>query len=476
MLALYRYILPHRQLNNVRLITTNNSKHGGGIRWTLPKLKNLSPEESQFYTMVKSKDFKTAYKIFTNLLQDKFKFSPKLFKLGVDLSVYIGNPISINELSSYIEDQSILPEPATLSFLLVDCVAKQNTEYLLQMLDTIFNKELPIRKHALTLAIEYLLTQTENYQIIADLVDRHIELNYQFENSLLDALCLQITKNQTNTILLETLKRILMSYHNEEQCINEGVALNQLISTLSKLNGREELVPVALKNGICMKCGKKLRELSLTDGEYDLLLSEVKRIMINQYINFQRTEKLKEELLSYKKALTYFTNKFPGNKALVVDGMNLSHIKKVGFTLDLLEHRIELVKRPLSITSAFVIIRYITRNNNEHFWRSLNKKNIVFATNFDSRDDLYCVYAVLEMKERGVLLTNDRFRELKNDIPLSIHPILDKWYYKHVINFSKEPFEFTLNKDLLVKAVEYERDGSIHIPLKDSGEWYCTRL
>ena len=475
--GLYRYLLPQRQVGIVRLFASTSSKYVGGVPWRIPKLKDLpTQEESQFYAMVKSRDLHNAFLLFTNLLEDKFKFSPSLFKLGIDLSVHVGTPISLNEVTAYLEEHSIIPEFSTLSFLLIDCVVRQNTDYLLEMLDIIFNKQLPIRNHALTLAIEYLLKHTDKYQIVANLVDKCIELNYPFENILLNALCLKIAENLTNPILLETLRRVLLSFHNNEQVIKDDITLNQLISTLSKLNEKDTLVPVALENGVCMKCGNKLRELTLTDREYDLLLSEVKNIMVNQYLNFQRTDKLKNELISYKKALAYFINKYLNNKVLVVDGMNVSHIKKVGFTLDLLQHRIELVKRQLSVTSAFVILRYITRGNNEQFWRSLNRKYFVFSTEFDSRDDLYCVYAALKMKERAFLLTNDRHRELKNDIPLSIHPILDKWYYKHVVNFAKEPFQFIPNKDLIIKALEYTRDGSIHIPLIDSGMWYCTKL
>ena len=476
MRALYRYTLPQRQLNIVKVISSTYAKYIGGIPWIIPKLKDLTvPEEHQLYTMVKSKNFDNAFLLFTSLLQDKFKLSPILFKLGVDLSVHVGNPISLNELTAYIEEHSIVPESSTMSFLLIDCAEKQNTDYLLEMLDTIFTKQLPIRKQALTSSIEFLLKQTDKFQMVADLVDKCIEKNYQFQDVLLNALCLRVTDNLNNPILLETLKKVLLSCHNNEQAIGDEITLNQLISTLSKLN-KENLVPVTLKNGICIKCGNKLRELALTNGEYELLLSEIKRIMVNQYLTFQRTEKLKVELTAYKKMLAYLPSKFPKGKVLVVDGMNVSHLRKVGFALDLLHHRVELVKRQLTVSSAFVVLRFVVRKNNELFWGSLNRDNLVFITGHDSRDDLYCVYATMKMKERGLLLTNDRLRELKNDIPLSVHPILNKWHYLHVLNFGKEPFRVAHDKDLIARAVEYTRDGSIHIPMKENGMWYCTKL
>ncbi|KAI6662012.1 Mitochondrial ribonuclease P protein 3 isoform X2 [Oopsacas minuta] len=476
MFCFYRRIIPGI---NVRSFS-NNSFHDTEYRLRIPKLKTFSStEEKELYRLAKSKDYNNAFQLFTNLKEQKSKFSPQVLKIGVDLSVETGNPISFNELCSYLEELSIQPEPALLSSLISNAITNQQTDLLLEMLDRIFSKQLPLRKFAFTSAMDYLLSQTKDYQAVDNLVSSFLSLNCKQIDYLLNALSIAVEKDPNNSVLLGTFKKVLLHYHNHKLAVIASEVFNQLIATFSKLNPSINS-DVRLERGFCSNCETKLRDLEVTDEEYKILFSEVNRIFTNQYINYQRTEQMKAELSAFQDIFYTFSNSVANtkNKVLFVDGMNVSYINQKGFRIEVLKDRIAEVKNVFSISNAFIVVRRVVLRTPSNItnWKLLEKQNSLFTTSYDSRDDLFAVYGALSMKQRGYILTNDHMSELKNDIPVSLHHILDKWYYKHVINFQNYPFKFNHSKDLTLKAVQYRGDGTIHIPLDNSELWCCVKL
>ena len=434
-------------------------------------------EERELYKLAKSKDYIQAFKYFSNLKEQKFRFSAEGLKLGVDLSVETGDPISFHELCGYLQELSISAEPALLSALISNAIIKQDTDYLLEMLDGIFSKGFPLRRFAFASAIEYLITKTKNYRTVDNLVDRYLVSNSTHMDKLLKVLSEALEKDKGSFLLKGTFKKVLLYYHKHKLAVHNSEAFNQLITTLSVLNTTEKVVPI---HGMCTVCGSKLRKQELTDEEYDTIFSEVSRIFRNQYLRFQRTEKMQAELSSFQKIFSDFSNsiKETENMVLFVDGMNVSYIPQKGSRIAVLRDRITQIKTDLSISSAFIIIRRVALKNpsNQENWKLLEDENSLFTTRFDSRDDLFAVYGALLMKQRGYLLTNDHLRELKNDIPIPLHHLLDKWYFKHVINFEINPFRFISSKALPLQAVEYRGDGTIHVPLNKSELWCCSKL
>ena len=448
------------------------------VQLRVPSLrKSSSTEERELYKLAKSKDYKNAFNYFSDLKEQKFKFSPDGLKLGVDLSVKTGNPISFNELCGYLQDLSISAEPTLLSALISDSIVKQDTVYLLEMLDGILSKGFPLRRVTFAATVEYLLTNTKNYQTIDNLIDRYLSFNPSHMDKLLNVLSVALGNDGDNLLLKETFKKTLLHYHKHQLPIHNSEVFDQLITTLANLNTTEKLTPI---NGICTVCGSKLREQEMTDEEYDTLFSEVSRIFNNQYLRFQRTQQMQDELNTFEKIFLSFSQSISETEKMVlfVDGMNASFISQKGCKIDVLRSRIIQVKQDLSISSAFIVIRrsVLKIPSNQENWKLLEDQNSLFTTRFDSRDDLFALYGALLMRQRGYLLTNDHLRELKNDIPISLHHLLDKWYFKHVINFQINPFRFNRSKDLTLQAVEYREDGTIHIPLNQSELWCCSKL
>ena len=453
-------------------------KESSEYLFTIPKRRKFYlTEEIKLWKLAKLESYQQAFDFFSDLKEQRFKFSPEGLKLGVDLSVETGNPISFKNLCSYLQELSISAEPALLSALISNSIVREDTIYLLELLDGLFSKGFPLRRFSFIAAMNYLLTQTKNYQTIDNLTDRYLANSTVHMDGLVNSLSVALERDKDNLLLKGAFRKALLYYHKHELGILNREVFDQLFTTLSNLNTTGKIVPI---NGVCMTCGSKLREQEITDEDYDTLFTEINRIFTNQYLRFQRTERMHAELSSFKKILSSFSNSISETekKVLFVDGMNVSYIRQKGSNVNILSQRILQVKHDLSISSAFIIIRRLVLNSpsNQENWNLLRDKNSLFTTSFDSRDDLYAVYGALLMGQRGYLVTNDHLKELKNDIPFRLHYLLDKWYYKHVINYEKDPFGFNNSKDLTLHAVEYREDGTLHIPLNNSELWYCSKL
>ena len=444
-----------------------------------PSLKKLDNTELPVYASLKQRNPAKALELFSKLKDEKFKFSSPILTIGFKLLLYYEQPMSWYELRAYLLEVGIFPESGLTGLILENAISDNSTEMVLDILETCLAKGYALRANSFTNSIEHLLRKIKDYQMIGNILDTYMEKKYRIHDAILNCLCDLITSDPSNQILIDLLKKCLKYYHKMEFPVRDSDVFQNLSETLSTLAKSETPIKLApLVDGACGICGQSIRKVELTEEEYETLKTKLHEIIQEQYDKFQRTKGMKVDIENFQSTFSSFSESLQADNSnsqgIIIDGMNASFLVNSHRCSRLITFS-EILRKEYPNSQLFIVFRrYMLNNTPQSQKEKLQELATVSTTQSDSRDDLFTIYGTLRLKERGLLITNDKFSELRNDLPLSLHPLLNKWYTKHIVHFNLVMKCFP--QDQLIHAVQYNEDGSLHIPLHSTHNWICTRL
>ncbi|NWJ06444.1 MRPP3 ribonuclease, partial [Crypturellus undulatus] len=221
-------------------------------------------------------------------------------------------------------------------------------------------------------------------------------------------------------------------------------------------------------SGKCPVCHHQLEDSNLTEEEYHILKERITADVIHGRDTFRKTTPQEFEAFQ-----AFVEDRLPFD--IVIDGLNVSHIKAKKMQCENLFHAINCLAKEnarLLVLGRKHMLFNSSNWNREVMKEMQNKADFFFADNI-SEDDAFLLYATLKSGKHCRFVTRDFLRDHKACLSDSLtRHLFRKWQRGHQImvfpSAEGKPFNFlpAFNYDCVVQTT----GDTWHIPYKDTFE------
>ncbi|KAG4071406.1 hypothetical protein HA402_011560 [Bradysia odoriphaga] len=259
----------------------------------------------------------------------------------------------------------------------------------------------------------------------------------------------------------------MLTFIGDNRIVVSTTVVNEIQRSFHKFNHNCSTATVS-KQGTCQSCRKRLRNIDITDGEFNNLSNHFFDKIFTEKNIFNKSTP--EELTSF---IAFFNETGPYH--CVIDGLNVGYFNQTFNPTAQSKLLAGVVKHFVNQKKSVLVIgrKHMTR------WPKANMDYIrkyanLFLTEDSSQDDLFFLYSTLKSGPHTDFVTNDVMRDHTLAWDKDLKTVYRRWQEQHrykvraISDYGRMTFDDPVKFDMNAQQV----DGCWHIPFENG--LHCT--
>ena len=435
---------------------------------------------------LKSGLYKEALLLFDNIRNNHIPLSTPLLPLILTLYLDKGpRNDGLSHILCYLFSTSRHPSTGLAPLLINRAVLQSDSKSLIGVLDSCFQNGISIRPSSFTQAVNHLLSCEHDYETAYRYVCTYLNAGCNIEDDLLFNICEEHLFSPTFP-LEQSIMSILTHYSELGKCIRDKRVFETLTHSLKQTTQFSQVRRTFLINEECQACGSVISGITLSPHVYSCLEEEVREAIQRMYHN----QKIKNSPEVYRfdtkveELIDSLSDTNDEAVVVVVDSLSAGTPIDTGWT--------EVNSERINCYTLLRLVKCIEQELNPAFvvllmkqvlsWRYeaqlemqfLQERASLILINQKSVHSLFSLLAAMQLKSRALLLTSDKFYNLKFNFSPHLHTAITGWFLRHCLRFDITGIDPVLYKFSQSLWQPHFSEEGLHVPMS-SNDWICAK-
>ena len=435
---------------------------------------------------LKSGLHKEALLLFDNVRNNCTPLSIPLLPLILTLYLEKGpKNDGLSHILCYLHSTSRHPSTGLTPLLINRAVLQRDLQSLINVLDSCFQNGVSIRPSGFTQAVNYLLTLEHEYETAYRYVCTYLSAGSNIEEDLLLNICEEHLFSPTFP-LEQSIMSILTHYSELGKCIRNKRVFETLAHSLKQTNQFSKVRRTYLIDEKCQACGSLISGITLSPHIYSCLEEEVREAIQRMYHNqkIKNSPEVSRFDRKVEEIIDSLSDTSDEGVVVVVDCLSVGTPIDTGWTevyseqinCDTLLRLVECIEQEYNPTFVVLLMRRVL------FWRYeaelemqfLKERASLILINQSSVHSLFSLLAAMQLKSRALLLTADKFHNIKFNFSPHLHTAITGWFLRHCLRFDITGIDPVLYKSSQSLWQPHFSEEGLHVPMT-SNDWICAK-